>query len=131
MRSARQSRGGEMSDRRFPTGSGALLRRRAGGRRGLVPLAAAVATLALAVGAASAVSRVSAGGAAGPQRGGTLRLLGTSDIFNLDTTSGYYTVLYILSRAFTRQLVTYPASPNFLKELQLAPDIATAVPSRG
>ena len=67
---------------------------------------------------------------AGPQRGGTLRLLGTSDIFNLDTTSGYYTVLNIISRGFTRQLVSYPSSPNFLDEVRLKPDAAVAVPTR-
>ncbi len=69
-------------------------------------------------------------GSAGQQRGGTLRLLGTSDIFNLDTTSGYYTVLNIISRGFTRQLVSYPSSPNFLEEIRLAPDAAIAVPTR-
>ena len=45
------------------------------------------------------VSSSSARESAAPQRGGTLRLLGTGDIFNLDTTSGYYTVLNIISRA--------------------------------
>jgi peptide/nickel transport system substrate-binding protein len=79
---------------------------------------------------AALVSNGWATGSAGPQRGGTLKLLGTGDIFNLDTTSGYYTVLNIISRAFTRQLVTYPISPDFKKQLQLAPDIATVVPSR-
>ena len=93
----------------------------------------ALATFALLTGLVSsswATQRGELERSAGPQRGGTLRLLGTSDIFNLDTTSGYYTVLYILSRAFTRQLVSYPASRDFRKELQLAPDIATAVPTR-
>jgi peptide/nickel transport system substrate-binding protein len=106
-------------------------RRRAHGgrRRTYVVVAAVLAALATALGALGSGARGTTEAAA-PQRGGTLRLLGTSDIFNLDTTSGYYTVLYILSRAFTRQLVTYPASPNFLKELQLAPDIATAIPTR-
>ena len=43
-----------------------------------------------------------------PTKGGTLKLLGTSDIFNLDTVSAYYTVSSLLERAFTRQLVSYP-----------------------
>ena len=101
-----------------------------GGTRAIATLA--FASLALAALALSTVSCSSNGatGRAEAQRGGTLRLLGTSDIFNLDTTSGYYTVLYIISRAFTRQLVSYPASPDFAKELRLAPDIATAIPTR-
>src|SRR5262245_45761219 len=65
------------------------------------------------------------------QRGGTIRLLGQSDIFNLDTVSAYYTVVNILERAYTRQLLSYPNAPAFLKQIQLAPDIATAVPTRG
>ena len=95
--------------------------------------AVGLATFALLTGLVSSSWATGRGGlqrSAGPARGGTLRLLGTSDIFNLDTTSGYYTVLYIISRAFTRQLVSYPASPSFRKELQLAPDIATAIPTR-
>jgi ABC-type transport system substrate-binding protein len=100
--------------------------RSAGGRIRLV----AILVLGVLVLSTALVSSSWATERAGPQRGGTLRLLGTSDIFNLDTTSGYYTVLYIISRAFTRQLVSYPASPDFRKELQLAPDVATAVPTR-
>src|SRR5262249_10307550 len=65
------------------------------------------------------------------QRGGTLRLLGTGDIFNLDTTSGYYTVLNIIARGFTRQLVSFRSSPDFRKELALAPDVASPARTRG
>ncbi len=90
----------------------------------------AVAGLAALVFSTALVVSSSATGRATPQRGGTLRLLGTGDIFNLDTTSGYYTVLNIISRAFTRQLVSYPASPDFAKSLRLAPDVAAAVPTR-
>ena len=92
--------------------------------------ALAIAGLAALVLSTALVASSSATGRAAPQRGGTLRLLGTGDIFNLDTTSGYYTVLNIISRAFTRQLVSYPASPDFAKSLRLAPDVATAVPTR-
>ena len=72
------------------------------------------------------------GGARGdaPVKGGTLALLGQSDIFNLDTTSGYYTVDNILERSFTRQLVSYPNAPAFLAQIQLKPDVATAVPTK-
>src|SRR5262245_18060520 len=121
-----------MTDRRLVPVSEKRFRRRAHGRRRrtYIGLGAALVALATALGALGSGARGTTGAAA-PQRGGTLRLLGTSDIFNLDTTSGYYTVLYIISRAFTRQLVSYPASPDFRKELQLAPDVATAVPTRG
>ena len=86
----------------------------------------AVAGLAALVFSTALVVSSSATGRATPQRGGTLRLLGTSDIFNLDTTSGYYTVLNIISRAFTRQLVSYPASPTSPSRFELAPDVAAA-----
>lgn len=83
--------------------------------------------LLFTVGANAGVRR----GAAGtPTKGGTLRLLGQSDIFNLDTTSGYYTVDNILERSFTRQLVSYPTAPSFLAQIKLAPDVATAVPTK-
>src|SRR5262245_6349030 len=83
-----------------------------------------------AVGLASAGART-AGKTAAPAKGGTLTLLGQSDIFNLDTTSGYYTVDNILERSFTRQLVSYPTVASFLAQIQLKPDIATAVPTKG
>ena len=95
----------------------------------------ALAVLVLFVVVLTAVSLASAGVRGGakssaPAKGGTLVLLGQSDIFNLDTTSGYYTVDNILERAFTRQLVSYPNSASFLAQIQLKPDIATAVPTK-
>jgi peptide/nickel transport system substrate-binding protein len=72
----------------------------------------------------------SGGAAAGPKTGGTLTLLGQSDIFNLDTTSGYYTVDNILYRSMARQLLTYPAVTSFTQQIKLVPDVATAVPTR-
>ena len=82
----------------------------------------ALAVLVLFVVVLTAVSLASAGVRSGakssaPAKGGTLVLLGQSDIFNLDTTSGYYTVDNILERAFTRQLVSYPNSPSFLAQI--------------
>jgi ABC-type transport system substrate-binding protein len=104
-------------------------RRRRGGRTAVpVMLAVVVAVLAL-VGLASAGVRHTSIASA-PVKGGTLRLLGQSDIFNLDTTSGYYTVDNILERSFTRQLVSYPTVPLFLDQIQLKADIATAVPTK-
>lgn len=78
----------------------------------------------------TATTRSSSGAtAAGPKRGGTLKLLGQSDIFNLDTTSGYYTVNNILYRSYARQLLTYRNSASFQTQIKLVPDIATAVPT--
>ncbi len=96
----------------------------------------ALAVLALFVTVLTAVGLASAGVRSGassnaPVKGGTLKLLGQSDIFNLDTTSGYYTVDNILERAFTRQLVSYPNAEAFLAQIQLKPDVATAVPTKG
>jgi ABC-type transport system substrate-binding protein len=99
-----------------------------GRRTALVALAASGLVLA-AVGLATAGVRDTARQSA-PVKGGTLALLGQSDIFNLDTTSGYYTVDNILERAFTRQLVSYPNAPAFLAQIQLRPDVATAVPTK-
>jgi peptide/nickel transport system substrate-binding protein len=92
--------------------------------------AALIAVVSLALLSAAAANRGYAGGAAGPQKGGTLRLLGQSDIFNLDTTSGYYTVDNILERAFTRQLLSYRAVADFAQSIRLVPDVATAVPTQ-
>src|SRR5919197_3172775 len=129
MRPDAHEAGGAMMREEFFHGRATKLSHRSRRRATAVGLA----TFALLTGLVSsswATGRAGLQRSAGPTRGGTLRLLGTSDIFNLDTTSGYYTVLYIISRAFTRQLVSYPASPSFRKELQLAPDIATAIPTR-
>src|SRR5262245_57572485 len=81
--------------------------------RGLMSALLVAAAIAIASALAFGGS-ASGSGQATPQRGGTLRLLGTSDIFNLDTTSGYYTVLNNVARGYTRQLVTFPSSPDFL-----------------
>jgi peptide/nickel transport system substrate-binding protein len=107
---------------------GAGVRRR-GVRLGIA-LAALAVSLVLALGAWGSSGGQAGNTGAAAQRGGTLRMLGQSDIFNLDTISGYYTVYNILLRMFTRQLLSYPNAPSFLKQIQLAPDIATAVPTR-
>jgi ABC-type transport system substrate-binding protein len=78
------------------------------------------------------------GGAAGagtrsapdrPVRGGTLHLVGQGDVDHLDTASAYSGVTYTIERAFTRQLVTYPATGTHSMPTNLVPDIATDVPT--
>ncbi len=91
-------------DRRAPKA-----RRRLHLRSTLVLFGLAIALVAaLAAGSGSASNRTTA---ASPTPGGTLKILGSSDIFNLDTTSAYYTVSNILERSFTRQLSRLPQHP--------------------
>lgn len=66
-----------------------------------------------------------------PMHGGTLKLLGSGDVDHLDPASAYYTVSYTLERAFTRQLVSYPASADLTTATTVAADLATTVPSTG
>jgi ABC-type transport system substrate-binding protein len=71
----------------------------------------------------------SSAASATPTRGGVLRLVGKSDIDHMATTSAYYTPTAMLMRAYTRQLVNYPPDSDFDRQIVLAPDLATAVPS--
>ncbi|HEU5418568.1 MAG TPA: ABC transporter substrate-binding protein [Streptosporangiaceae bacterium] len=64
-----------------------------------------------------------------PHRGGTLTMLGQSDIFNLDTVSAYYTVSSMLERMFTRQLFSYGDPTGSATPPPVVPDIATTVPT--
>jgi peptide/nickel transport system substrate-binding protein len=61
--------------------------------------------------------------------GGTLRWVASGDVDHLDPMSAYYTATGILERAYTRQLVTYPASNNFKTGTTVVPDIATELPT--
>jgi ABC-type transport system substrate-binding protein len=90
---------------------------------------AAFALLSLAAAACGTTSSSSNSGGT-PVKGGTLTLLGKGDVDHLDTASAYYTVSYTLERAFTRQLVTYPASTDFHQATSVVADMATTVPSK-
>ena len=94
-----------------------------------IAFAALFAGLSLAAAACGASNPLASGGGA-PVKGGTLTLLGKGDVDHLDTASAYYTVSYTLERAFTRQLVTYPASNDFAKATTVVADIATQVPTK-
>jgi peptide/nickel transport system substrate-binding protein len=61
------------------------------------------------------------------QKGGTLLMLGQSDVDALDTASAYYTGDYIFERAYSRQLVTYPTSST---STTIVADAATQVPTQ-
>jgi peptide/nickel transport system substrate-binding protein len=62
-------------------------------------------------------------------KGGTLIMLGNGDVDHLDTASAYYPVSYIVERAYSRQLVSYPNTADQTKAVSLVADAATQVPS--
>jgi peptide/nickel transport system substrate-binding protein len=63
-----------------------------------------------------------------PKPGGTLTVLGTSDVDNgLDPNIGYYTLDYVAYQLYTRNLYTYPSIHN--QTFTLAPDLATGQPT--
>jgi ABC-type transport system substrate-binding protein len=95
----------------------------------LVSFLAALALLAAACGNQSNNGGGNATAVGSPQYGGTLKLLGSSDVDHLDTASAYYTASYTLERAFTRQLFTYPASTDTGKANTPVADVATEVPT--
>ncbi len=104
-------------------------------RRRLQAVGAAIAATAMLVAGCSSgtVSGGSGTGSSGsqgtPQRGGTLTMLGQSDIFNLDTVSAYYTVSSMLERMFTRQLFSYGDPTGSATPPPVVPDVATEIPT--
>ena len=65
-----------------------------------------------------------------PMRGGTLRMVGSTDIDHLATTSQYFIVGWRLATLYARQLVTYTAARDLEGLSHLVPDLATVVPTR-
>ena len=65
-------------------------------------------------------------GTGAPQRGGTLNMIGISDVDYMDYDTGYYTTDFQVSRLTVRQLYSWPAIPN--KNTIATPDLATALP---
>ena len=103
-------------------------------QRGFTAIGVMAAAVMLAAGCSSTgtVSGLGSGNSASagtPQRGGTLTMLGQSDIFNLDTVSAYYTVSNTLERMFTRQLFSYPDPTGASTPPPVVPDIATEIPT--
>jgi peptide/nickel transport system substrate-binding protein len=104
--------------------SGELMRKRAGLIAGVTVLAVLAFSSTQGV-----LSGATAGASGTPQRGGTLKILGQSDIFNLDTLSAYYTVSNMLNRAYTRQMFSYKTTGAFSNQLAVVPDVATEMPT--
>ena len=65
-------------------------------------------------------------GTGAPQRGGTLNMVGISDVDYLDYDTGYFTTDYQVARLTVRQLYAFPADPA--KTTTPVPDLATALP---
>jgi peptide/nickel transport system substrate-binding protein len=71
-----------------------------------------------------------------PVFGGTLKLVASFGPDHIDPVPSYYTADYIFERAFTRQLVSYPAvadpsihSPGWYADITPVADVATEVPT--
>ncbi|MHA6763007.1 ABC transporter substrate-binding protein [Streptacidiphilus sp. PAMC 29251] len=62
------------------------------------------------------------------KKGGTLHLLSTQDFDSLDPAIAYYAFAWNMQQLYTRTLVAYPMKPG-AAGLQLAPDLATAMPT--
>ena len=65
-------------------------------------------------------------GTGAPQTGGTLNMVGISDVDYMDYDIGYYTTDYQVLRLILRQLYSWPATPG--KTTTPEPDLATALP---
>jgi peptide/nickel transport system substrate-binding protein len=107
-----------------------MLRRR--WRAASAVLAATAFLAAACTGTVSTSDSGSGGGSSSgsqPQRGGTLTMLGQSDIFNLDTVSAYYTVSSMIERMFTRQLFSYGDPTGSATPPPVVPDVATTIPT--
>jgi peptide/nickel transport system substrate-binding protein len=65
-------------------------------------------------------------GTGAPQRGGTLNMVGISDVDHFDYDIGYYTTDYEVLRLIVRQLYGWPAVPG--QTTTPAPDMATGMP---
>jgi len=97
-------------------------------RVGTTLLAVAVVTLvATTFGIGSKTASSAAVTKAEPQRGGTLFLVGTGDVDFMDPNVAYYNPTYLVLRAWSRQLYSYPATPG--KTTDVVPDLATTMPT--
>ncbi|GAA4071981.1 ABC transporter substrate-binding protein [Actinomadura miaoliensis] len=64
-----------------------------------------------------------------PRRGGVLTMVGAGDVDHLDPALAYHTVTRGIVRAYTRQLVGYPAGRDREAAGRIVADLATEVPS--
>ena len=59
--------------------------------------------------------------------GGTLNMLGAGDVDYMDPNISYYSIGYLALRPWSRQLFTYPATPDHTTDA--VPDLATELPT--
>lgn len=90
-------------------------------------LATMTVLLTLGLGLSACGSKSSSSSAQTPQPGGILNLLGTGDVDYMDPNISYYTTGYLALRMWSRQLLTYPATPG--QTTQIVPDLATQIPT--
>jgi ABC-type transport system substrate-binding protein len=70
-------------------------------------------------------------GDVGPaKRGGTLKVVGSSDVDHLDPASGYLTASTALSRNFARTLFNVKGGKTFEDAVKIRPDVAREIPTR-
>ncbi len=92
---------------------------------------AAVALAAASLAACGGSSKPTASSSAGaPVTGGTLRFVASGDFDHIDPLSAYSTTDVQIQQAWTRKLVSFPASNNFQTAITVGPDVATAVPTK-
>jgi ABC-type transport system substrate-binding protein len=73
--------------------------------------------------------RVRADESGPPVRGGTLELVGSSDVDHLSTTSAYVSSTIWLLQTLARQLVAYTPAPDSAARMRPSADLAVEVPS--
>jgi peptide/nickel transport system substrate-binding protein len=103
---------------------------------GLAAAALAATALAACSSSSSTSSSSSSASSGKPVSGGTLHIVAAAGPDHIDTVPAYYTADYMIERAYTRQLVTYPTVPatsttsaGFTTETTPVADIATVVPT--
>lgn len=83
-------------------------------------------------GTSSTTGQVTAGwqalnpGTGAPQRGGTLNMVGISDVNYMDYDTAYYTTDYLVDRLMVRQLYSWQGVPDH--NITPTPDLAAAMP---
>lgn len=87
-------------------------------------------TLAACGGGGGSTGKSGNSGGGKPQMGGTLHVIGASDVDHLDPVSAYYVPDSSLFHAVLRQLFMYPVSTDLKKQTQLVPDIAAQIPTK-
>ena len=97
-------------------------------RQGLTVVTAAAA-LALGLSACSTGNGGGSGDEGTPQKGGTLKIIGSGEPDHLDPLSAYLTASSMEQRGWVRTLVNYPATKDSQKAKTIAADAASVVPS--